>query len=231
MQFPIKYKSKRNDCNKWCIPGYWCTNLIIVYTLFLGEASSNESCFVLFSTFVSCRFYLIQPFGWDNWLASRPGNCPTHCSSWWTCIHPTWHLSNLQLVSFIKQRRFSIIKITYQSNITCKPLWPFSFFENSWKGLQDFLLHVEFPFNQVSLLLIGGSSRDLSNTSASSNTESWSIGSSWLSSLWKSKPEISAVEESGLSLIWNSLDLLKTTSSWKVISRLTYLCFWLEIKI
>ena len=156
--------------------------------------------------------YLISE---DNWLASGPRDSPIYCSSWRTCIHDI-----LQLVSFIKQGRFSI-NITYHNNMTCKPWRPFSFSEGSWKGLQ-FLCFLSFSFMQANLLLIGGSSRDLSYTSAGSNTESWSIGSSWLSSLWKSEPKVSTVGESGSSSIWNFLDLLKTTSSWKVTSQLTY---------
>jgi hypothetical protein len=100
MQFPTKYRSKRNDCTKWCIPGYWCTNLIIVCTLFLETID--------------------LPLG----LGTVP----------YTVLHDGLVFIQhgiLQLVSFIKQRRFSVINITYQSNITCKPLRPFSFSESS----------------------------------------------------------------------------------------------------
>jgi hypothetical protein len=31
-QFPAKYRSKRNNCTEWSIPGHRCKELIIVYT-------------------------------------------------------------------------------------------------------------------------------------------------------------------------------------------------------
>jgi hypothetical protein len=77
-QFPTKYRSKRNNCTKWSIPDHRCKELIKVYTLFLGEASSSESSCVLLNTFVSCKllrpFCFLHYFSTSDWFLLKETN-------------------------------------------------------------------------------------------------------------------------------------------------------------
>ena len=66
------------------IPGHWCKELIMVYTLFLGEASSSEN------TFVSCSLQ-VNHLDETIYLSLGLGNVPHIVLQDGLCIHPTWH--------------------------------------------------------------------------------------------------------------------------------------------